>query len=112
MACVLHCLLLPITFVSLPFFHLLKSEIIHIIMLALILPVALISFYRQKKKHRNRYPLLAGSAGVLLLLAGLVVEVIGRGAYTSAVIILNIAGSALLICGHYLNIVLYKKENP
>jgi hypothetical protein len=99
--CAAHCLMMPIAGSLLPSVtQLFENEWIHLGLLALLVPVALISFVSRKKVHKNSLPLIIGGAGIALLAAAVVSESLGPHILET---LLTLCGSALLITAHIVN---------
>lgn len=99
--CAAHCLLLPVLGSLLPSLtQLLEFEWVHLGLLTVLIPSALVSFISRKRLHRNPKPLVLGCGGIFFLVAGVSAEGVGSGLLETA---LTLSGSCLLIFAHYLN---------
>ncbi len=103
-ACAIHCLLLPvIAFASPMISSLLHNEWIHIALLLTLFPIAMISFSKSYKVHKNIKASVFGGCGVVLLLLAFALE----GHQISEV--MTAIGSVSLIIGHALNMTYLRK---
>jgi len=99
--CAIHCLVTPLLLLFIPAWgSYFQHEFVHIIFFLIVSPLALVSFYRVLKKHRNRVPLILGiiGSGVLLL------SFFEAGHNHSGVHFLSVVGSIFLISGHYISL--------
>ncbi|MBI2522217.1 MAG: MerC domain-containing protein [Bdellovibrio sp.] len=98
--CAIHCLLLPVVLVALPWLEgLFPHAWFHVMILGVTVPLALLAFYHGWKQHRTLSPLLWATAGVLGLTVGVVMHenfMMER--------IFSLAGSFFLLLGHAQNI--------
>jgi hypothetical protein len=92
--CLAHCAILPLLPLLLAGLPWLANEQLHLGLLALIMPVALISFFRGTRRHGHKSVLVSGAAALVLLLSG---PVAGEALEKP----LTIAGS-LMLCGAHL----------
>jgi len=100
--CLAHCLLLPLLPImavaqNLWFWH---NENLHLGLLVLILPTAVLALGMGYVKHRKRSVLVFGAAGVLLLVAGWASEHIFGTILEKAA---TICGGILLTVAHWIN---------
>jgi len=99
--CAAHCLLLPLMASMIPTFtQFLDNEWIHLGLLFLLIPIALVSFISRRRVHLNSKPLIFGSLGIILLVAAVLSEGFGPHELET---ILTVAGSVLLIMAHLIN---------
>lgn len=100
--CVIHCLLTPIAVVVLPFAA--QSRLhgdFHLLIAAIVVPVALLALLRGYRIHRDTSVLWLGGLGILLMLAAMS----GRSVTDeSAESWLMIAGGIALSAAHYRNL--------
>ena len=98
--CLVHCLGLPLLVLALPGAIALGAhgEWVHGAALALIVPLALVALWGGYLQHRRVDPALLGTAGVAALIAALVW---GHGSPLETWG--TVAGSALLMAGHWRN---------
>ncbi len=97
--CVVHCAVLPLAAISMPFFGLLAdAEWVHWLFTSLAIAAALLTF---SVAHRARQPsfVLPVSTGVVLLLLALVAEPLGFDETLPTV-----AGAMLLAGAHFLRL--------
>lgn len=100
--CIVHCLALPLLSSLLPTFTMsLEEEWIHLLLLALLIPVALYSFITGKRNHHRNAPLILGVMGIIILLLAIFTEDLGTRELES---VLTLVGSLILILSHILNI--------
>ena len=92
--------------------NLFENEWIHIGLLVLLVPVALISFYNSKKVHLQNKPFLFGGIGIALLVSAILFEAILDLHIEKLEVILTTVGSILLIIGHLYNIKFLKDTLP
>lgn len=103
-ACVLHCLSLPIAALVAPtFLSYFESEWIHLLLLVLVIPIAAISFYTQKKVHEQEAPMILGIVGIFFLSIALVSDPLLKVEIKGLEVILTTIGSFFLITGHIYN---------
>jgi hypothetical protein len=102
--CLVHCLLTSVLLAALPLLNLsvLHNERIHQILAVFIVGVGGLAFFPGYRRHRRPLPLLLGAAGLALLLSAAfaVGPALGHAWETP----LTIAGGALMVCAHYLNL--------
>lgn len=99
--CAAHCLFVPVSLALLPSYsHLFTSEWVHLAILALVLPLALLAIWRGYRRHQARQVLVFGSAGVSLLILGVLLEA-WSGAWEFS---LTLLGSLILISAHVMNL--------
>ncbi len=104
-ACAIHCMLAPIIALASPAIaHFFENEWIHIGLLVLLTPIAIIAFYRGFKLHQETRPVFLGSAGIVLLLMAVSFELLFKIEVESLEIIFTMIGSILLIVAHICNI--------
>jgi hypothetical protein len=69
-ACLLHCVGLPLIVAALPALSVVVPESFHLWVLAVAIPLALVALWQGRARHRRRWPLIVGVAGLTLLAAG------------------------------------------
>jgi len=103
--CVLHCILTPVVLILIPALgvggELAATEVFHWVMAGLLLPVALIAFWRGYRHHRALTALVLGFSGVMIIYVGLFLPEASGGLNVHLAV--NIFGSSLLLTGHVLN---------
>jgi hypothetical protein len=99
--CLVHCLMLPVAIAVLPFLAEIDEGHLHVQMLFVVLPVSGIALWLGYRRHGDRRIIIAGVAGLMLLLIGGTVahNVYGLIADRS----LTIMGSLVLAITHYRN---------
>ncbi len=106
--CAAHCLVPPLLLFSVPmlgeFFY---NPVFHILIAVLVVPVALVAFYRGYYKHRNLWVVLSGAFGVIFIMGAVVAPTIfiGKIGHTETML----TGSGFLILAHAMNWHLLKK---
>jgi hypothetical protein len=102
--CVVQCLVLPILVVISPLVSLglLGSELFHLAMLAVVVPLSLLAFGLGYRVHRNAGMLVPGLAGLAVIITAAILE--GAVLGTLAAALLTSVGGLLLISGHWLNL--------
>jgi hypothetical protein len=102
--CVVHCVLTPLAFLILPAIGYAVGEHthgFHWFMLTLLLPVALVAFYRGWRHHHRPLPLILGVTGVAMVLSAVLFFDVHE--YLTQHFAVNIAGSAFLLLAHVQN---------
>jgi len=98
--CMIHCLIGPIAFILLPVSsQASNNDWIHWILLALVLPVAILAFYQGYLQHKMKPILTLAILGLLLLL----VAGFSGHWHSRAEILLSLAGSLVLVGAHLWN---------
>ena len=80
--CVIHCLLTPILFISIPALagvSILNDETFHQILLFFVLPIGVFALSLGYLHHKNKWVVFAGVFGLTLLSSPLLVEWVGLG---------------------------------
>ena len=103
--CAVHCALLPLVAIASPtvsnFF---ESEWIHIGLLILATPIAIVAFCRGRSLHKNSRPLKIGLFGLAFLFAAVAAEALfGHEAAHDIEVILTSIGCIVLIIAHVSN---------
>ena len=117
-ACAIHCMLIPvITLLSPTLTSYFENEWIHIGLLFIVVPIALTSFYQQKRIHEKIKPMILGSIGIFFLISAIVSEQLFNIEIEKLEFVLTMIGSTFLIVGHlynirYLNTCIRKRQNP
>lgn len=103
LACILHCLLLPVLIVVFPILGstILADESFHGLLLVLIIPTSSLALYLGCRQHGDGLVLWLGMAGlaILALAAGLGISVLG----VTGEKVLTALGGTLLAAAHVLN---------
>ena len=99
--CLVHCLMLPFAIAILPFLADIDEGHLHVQMLFVVLPVSGIALWLGYRRHGDRRIIIAGVAGLMLLVIGGTVahNLYGLIADRS----LTIMGSLVLAITHYRN---------
>ena len=99
--CLVHCLMLPFAIAILPFLAEVDEGHLHVQMLFVVLPVSGIALWLGYRRHGDRRIIIAGVAGLMLLVIGGTVahNLYGLIADRS----LTIMGSLVLAITHYRN---------
>ena len=105
-ACAVHCMIAPILALASPaiaagYF---ENESIHIALLLLIIPVALVSFYQSLKVHQKNYPIVLGGIGIVFVTLAVLYESVFSIEIEHLETILTVIGCAFLISAHVYNI--------
>lgn len=99
--CLLHCLALPLVLLVLPFLNEIPVEHLHAQMLFVVIPVSVVAFVSGFRRHGNRYVIVSGALGLVVLVIG------GTFAHSYYGLLadraLTIAGAAILGVTHYHN---------
>lgn len=104
-ACTIHCLLIPIlTFLAPALTSYFENEWIHLTSLFFIIPIAALSFVRQRKIHGHHIPLVLGLLGITILLSSFLFELISHLHIKGFELTFTIIGSLFLITAHIQNI--------
>ena len=107
-ACWVHCLVLPLVVLFSPSLSglMLNDSSFHIVLLAMILPVALIAFLLGWLRHRSRMAVMLGGFGLLLIIfSSAQVLLFEHGIFNeSAEKALTSFGGLCLAMGHFLNL--------
>ena len=105
LACTFHCIALPALLVVLPSLAILNDELFHIIMVIAVVPISIYALTLGYKQHQRRSLFALGCAGLLLLIAALVVgHDLGEVAETG----LTVFGAFLVAVSHWFNYKLHK----
>jgi predicted neutral ceramidase superfamily lipid hydrolase len=102
--CLVQCLLLPLLVVAAPVLSVpfLDTELFHLLLLGLIVPIAAAAFYLGYRAHANRSTVAIGGAGIAVVLA---TAVLGHDHLSPMVAASWTAlGGVLLIIAHLLNL--------
>lgn len=102
--CLVQCVVLSLTIVLAPMISLgvFGSDAFHRILLAIILPLSMAAFIMGYRAHRRGLLLVAGLAGMAMILAAAVLEATVLGPLTAS--LLTSIGGASLIVGHWFNL--------
>ena len=73
MICAVHCLLTPVLVICLPLIatSFWTNQDFHLWMLGLVAPLTILSLFLGCRKHHDRWMIVLGSLGVILLIAGI-----------------------------------------
>ena len=103
LACVVHCLALPVLLILLPSLAALQlgDETFHLLMVAAVFPSSIYALSMGCKQHKRYQLVFLGAAGLILLLLPIVLgeERVGETGEK----ILTIVGAAFVAVGHWLN---------
>lgn len=103
-ACALHCMAIPILSFAAPSLGVhFENEWIHIGLLILIVPVAIISFYSKRKPVGYNIPMKFGTIGLIFLISAILCEQLFNIEIEGLEVLLTTVGSTFLIIGHFLN---------
>ena len=99
--CVIHCVATPFIILLAPTIGAyLESELVHQIALVFVLFMAMPTFIRGYKQHRNIISLVLGSVGISFLFMALLLSEVSEEFET----ILTVIGSILTVSAHFYNI--------
>ena len=107
--CLVHCILGPILIVALPGLGwLFGSELTHLILLLLVIPVAYFSFFKTYRSHGFKSPILWGSLGISFLALALWVpeqalEFSEPLSFFELESLFSVTGASFLAYAHYRN---------
>ena len=102
-ACAIHCMLAPIVTLASPAMaSYAENEWIHLVLLLLIVPLAVVAFHRSMKLHKKTHPSWLGGIGVGFLLSAVIFE--GLFEIGKLEVALTAIGCVFLISAHILNI--------
>ena len=99
--CLLHCLALPLVVAGLPFLAQFAESHLHAQVLIFVLPLSVVALGLGYRHHRDPRIVLAGAAGMLLLIAGATVAHARFGVTADRVF--TVSGSLTLAAAHYFN---------
>lgn len=107
--CLAQCVVLSLTIVLAPVISLgiFGSDAFHRILLAIILPLSLAAFVMGYRAHRRGLLLVAGLAGMVMVVAAAVLEATVLGPLAAS--LLTSIGGTCLIVGHWLNLRLRRR---
>ena len=73
MCCILHCIALPFVIIMIPSFasFWINSEIVHLILVILAIPVSLFAMLKSLTKHHNYKSIILACIGLLMLVAAI-----------------------------------------
>ncbi len=105
-ACLIHCLLLPLLVPFLPLLAVFENEFVHISLAVILFAIGAWAFIRGYRLHKQISVVVSGVAGISLLLLAIVLHEIpielSSGLELGTVV--TCLGSALLIGAHFFNI--------
>ncbi len=99
--CLLHCLALPVALLLLPVFDQIVDEHFHLQMLVIVIPISSIALFFGFRRHRRTSILLAGAAGIAILIFGATWAHAEIG--TVADRLATLTGSLVLAATHFRN---------
>lgn len=99
--CLLHCLLLPLAVVALPFLGQLGDDHLHAELLFVVIPVSVAALYLGYRRHGHPGIVAAGLAGIGMLVLGATVAHFAFGLLADRA--MTVTGSLLLAVTHYRN---------
>lgn len=99
--CLLHCLLLPLVVVGVPFLAQFAETHLHYQVLILVIPLSVFALGIGFRRHRDRRIVAAGGLGMLLLVVGATVAHSELGLLADR--LFTIAGSLVLAIAHWRN---------
>ena len=104
--CCIHCMAIPFLIIFAPAIgEYFQNELVHVVAIALVVPVGLYSFISKLKVHQNKLPLYFGILGMVSLVIGHIFhEVSGHDHSHDAEIIASIIGGIALIFAHIYNL--------
>jgi hypothetical protein len=103
-ACALHCMAIPIISFASPSLGVhFENEWVHISLIILIIPIAVISFYSKRKADGYNIPIKFGILGLAFLIIAIMSEQIFNIEVEGLEVLLTAVGSTFLIIGHFLN---------
>jgi hypothetical protein len=115
LACLIHCLALPLLLIFLPFGQLFTRWHLpfHILIFLLAAPTAYVSLRQGYRHHRQRVILILGTLGCLLIFSNVLFDLLQEGLThsageaepaTSFSLVWNVAGGIFLALAHTLNL--------
>lgn len=99
--CLLHCLLMPLAFVALPFLEQFNARHFHAEILLVVLPVSLIALSIGFRRHQDKRVVVMGIVGLSLLIIGATFAHNYYGVFADR--LFTITGSVILALAHYRN---------
>lgn len=106
--CLVQCLALPVLLVAAPAVALWRGELVHLTLLAAVIPVSILAFGRGVRVHRQARVLWPAAGGLLLLTGAAAVDLMElAGPWSVAGI--SVVGAALLIGAHLGNLRLRRR---
>jgi hypothetical protein len=115
LACLIHCLALPLLLIFLPFGQLFTRWHLpfHILIFLLAAPTAYVSLRQGYRHHRQRVILILGALGCLLIFSNVIFDFLQGNSFhhhhehgdaASFSLVWNVAGGILLALAHTLNL--------
>ena len=103
-ACAIHCFFAPLLiFISPTIARYLQSEWVHIGLVLLVVPIAVISFYSSKNLHQSLRPMRLGFLGLGFLVIAICYEQVLGLEVEGLEVIATAVGSAFLVMAHLNN---------
>lgn len=99
--CLVHCLALPLVVAGLPFLAQFSEGHLHAQMLVVVLPVSVVALALGFRRHRSARIIMAGTAGMTLLVLGATVAHAHWGQAADRAF--TIAGALVLATAHFFN---------
>ena len=100
-ACAIHCLLVPVLiFISPTIARYFQSEWVHIGLVLLVIPIAGVSFYSNRKLHQCSRPIGLGFLGIGFLMIAIYCEQVLGLEVEGLGIIATVIGSIFLVMAH------------
>ncbi len=97
--CTVHCLAAPILISVSPMFG---SEVFHVLLLVLVIPVSLVALPAGYKRHGNRVPLIVGVLGMALMTFAVVLGPETLGIWGERAV--TMVGAVILGISHFHNL--------
>ena len=101
MLCLVHCLALPLIIIGVPLLAQFAETHLHYQLLLLVVPLSVVAFAIGYRRHRMWRILVAGAAGLGLLIVGATIAHSQLGLLADR--LFTIAGSLLLAAAHWKN---------
>lgn len=109
--CIIHCLAIPLMLIFSPTLAMyFEHEIIHVVIIAMVIPLVLTSLTHLKAGKGHRYILFLGPIGVALIIFATAYEFLSHDKVTLAGEMISIFGSILLVIFHWHNLKVRKME--
>jgi hypothetical protein len=114
LSCCIHCLVTPFLLIVAPGLgEYFENELVHVILFALVAPIALFSFISTYKQNGHKRPLIFGSIGLFGLFIGMLIHTVFEGtsvnhghghiALHQIEIVVNILSGLIMIYAHIIN---------
>lgn len=106
--CLVQCLALPVLLVAAPAASLWRGEVVHLALLAVVIPVSVVAFAGGYRVHRDARVLWPAAAGLVLLAGAAALDLMAlAGPWMVAAV--SIPGAAALIGAHLANLRLRRR---